>query len=301
MGDRLLTPTHAASWRRAAVRPVLEAYAASEAVDAVMLSGSTARGDADRWSDTEVGVFWSRRPTAEERGAIVQVAAEIRTVTGEDANPPWYDHVYLGAKQPDGLMVEVVHTPTSVVEETFDTVLGSCQPDGPGLDLIKGIVEGREITGVRADVVTRWQARAATYPRGLAIAVVQRDGAIEQFWRWRMLVERDNPLLLAREFMRVASQLLNVLHALNGLYCGHPSAFKRLDPLEHDLTIAPPNLAARLRSVFSLPTPDGAAVLHDLVEATYDLVETHLPEVDVNQLRAQFRSDRQPLETLPKA
>jgi predicted nucleotidyltransferase len=237
MGDRLLTPTHAASWRRAAVQPVLEAYAASEAIDAVMLSGSTARGDADRWSDTEVGVFWSWPPTAEERGAIVQVAADIRMVTGEDANPPWYDHVYLGAKRPEGLMVEVVHTPTSAVEETLDTVLGSCQPDGPGLDLSKGIVEGREITGVRADVVRRWQERAATYPRSLAIAVVQRDGAIEQFWRWRMLVDRDNPLLLAREFMRVASQLLNVLHALNGLYCGHPSAFKRLDTLQHNLTI----------------------------------------------------------------
>jgi hypothetical protein len=264
-----------------------------------MLSGSTARGDADRWSDTEVGVFWSWPPTAEERGAIVQVAADIRMVTGEDANPPWYDHVYLGAKRPDGLMVEVVHTPTRAVEETLDTVLGSCQPDGPGLDLIKGIVEGREITGVRADVVRRWQERAATYPRSLAIAVVQRDGAIEQFWRWRMLVDRDNPLLLAREFMRVASQLLNVLHALNGLYCGHPSAFKRLDTLQHNLTIAPPDLAARLRSVFSLPAPEGAAVLHDLVEATYDLVETRLPEVNVTHLRTLFHSNRQPLETLP--
>jgi hypothetical protein len=32
----------ASSWRRLAVQPVLDAYAASGAVDAVMLSGSTA-------------------------------------------------------------------------------------------------------------------------------------------------------------------------------------------------------------------------------------------------------------------
>ena len=37
-------PTQAASWRRVAVPPVLEAYAGSAGVDAVMLSGSTARG-----------------------------------------------------------------------------------------------------------------------------------------------------------------------------------------------------------------------------------------------------------------
>jgi hypothetical protein len=92
-----------------------------------------------------------------------------------------------------------------------------------------------------------------------------------------MLVERDNPLLLAREFSRIAGQLLNVLHALNGRYCGHPSAFKRLDALERELAIAPCGLAARLRSAFTLPAPQSAAVLRDLVEDTYDLVGAHLP------------------------
>lgn len=301
MGDFQPSPTHAASWRQAAVRPVLDAYAASAAVDAVILSGSTARGDADRWSDTEVGVFWSRPPTIRERAAVAGVAgaADLRTVTGEDANPPWYDHLYLGAERPDGLMVEVVHTLTSVVDDTLDTVLGSCEPDPPGLDIIKGIVDGREIGGTRADVVTRWKARAATYPHRLAVAVIQRDGAIEQFWRWRMLIERDNPLLLAREFTRIASQLLNVLHALNGRYCGPPSAFKRLDALEHELPTAPLELAARLRSAFTLAPSEGATVLRDLIEETYDLIVIHLPEVDVDRLRMLFRSDRSPFETLP--
>ena len=285
------------------MRPVLDAYADSAGVDAVMLSGSTARGDADRWSDTEVGVFWSRPPTTKERAAVARAAraADVRMVTSEDANPPWYDHIHLGAERPNGLMVEVIHTLTEVVDDILDTVLGSCEPDPPGLDAVKGIVDGCEVFGARADRVAGWKARAAHYPRGLAIAVAQRDGAIEQFWRWRMLVERDNPLLLAREFTRVATQLLNVLHALNGRYCGHPSAFKRLDTLEHELAVAPPRLADRLRSAFRLSPPEGAAVLRDLVEETYELVEVHLPEVDVERLRTLFRADRRPLEELPTA
>jgi hypothetical protein len=303
MDDRQPGPTRAARWRHAAVQPVLAAYSASAAVDAVMLSGSTARGDADRWSDAEVGVFWSRPPTGNERAAAAAAAraADIRMVTGVGANPPWYDHIYLGASRPDGLMVEVIHTLTTAVDATLDTVLGSCEPDPLGLDTIKGIVDGREVRGARADVVTRWKERAASYPRDLAIAVVQRDGAIEQFWRWRMHVERDNPLLLAREFSRTASQLLNVLHALNGRYCGHASAFKRLDALDHALTIAPRGLATRLRSAFTLPAPEGAAMLRELVEDTYDLIEVHLPGVDVARLRTLFRSDRTALETLPAA
>ena len=42
-----------------------------------------------------------------------------------------------------------------------------------------------------------------------------------------------------------------------------------------------------------------AALFRDLVEETYNLVEQHLPEVDVELLRTIFRSDRAPLEALP--
>jgi hypothetical protein len=285
--------TEASRWRRAAVRPVLDWYAGLQDVDAVMLGGSTARGDADRWSDVEVGVFWRRRPTTAERLAVPG-AAEVQPVNAD--NEPWYDEVYLGAPRPDGLLVEVAHLLTRTVETILDDVL-SGHPDGPGMTLMKGLVDGRDVIGPRPDLVARWQERVATYPRDLTLAVVRRDGNIVKFWRLQMLVERDNPFLLAREFMRITNQLLNVLHALNGRYCGHVTAFKRLDTLERDLPLAPAHLAARLRAVFTEPAPDGAQALRALVEETYDLVEHHLPEVDVGLLRTNFRSDRTPLDS----
>ena len=76
--------TDAARWRRQVVRPLLDWYAALDGVDAVMLGGSTARGDADRWSDVEVGVFWERPPTAAQRRAV---PAEVRLLN-VDGPPP---------------------------------------------------------------------------------------------------------------------------------------------------------------------------------------------------------------------
>lgn len=286
--------TDAARWRRRTVRPVLDWYAAVEGVDAVMLGGSTARGDADRWSDVEVGVFWRRPPTPAERLAVAGVA-EVRVVNVD--GPPWDDHLYLGAPRPDGLMVEVAHTLTQTVENALDDLLVAGTPDGQVMQLALGILDGREVIGPRAELVARWQERVATYPRGLALAVVRYNGNIEKFWRWQMLYERDNPLLVAREFVRMTNQLLNVLHALNGRYSGHVLAFKRLDAMERDLPLAPPSLAARVRAVFTRPAPEGAQTLHDLIEETYDLVERHLPEVDVDALRATFRSNRKPIES----
>ncbi|TCC25529.1 nucleotidyltransferase domain-containing protein [Kribbella speibonae] len=282
--------TEAAQRRRVMVRPVMDWYAAVDGVDAVMLGGSTARGDADRWSDIEVGVFWQRPPTEAERLAVAG-AADVRLVNVD--GPPWDDHLYLGEPRPDGLLVEVAHTLTQTVENSLDELL-SGKPDGQVMQLAQGIIDGREVIGPRAELVARWQGRVATYPRDLALAVVRYNGNIEKFWRWQMFFERDNPLLVAREFVRMTNQLLSVLYALNGRYSGHVLAFKRLDAL--DLPLAPPSLPARLRAVFGRPAPEGAQTLHDLIEETFDLVERHLPEVDVAALRATFRSDRKPLD-----
>jgi hypothetical protein len=52
----------ASAWREGFVQPLLAAYAAVSDVAAVALSGSAARGAADRWSDVESMAFWSRPP-----------------------------------------------------------------------------------------------------------------------------------------------------------------------------------------------------------------------------------------------
>ena len=195
-----------------------------------------------------------------------------------------------------GLMLEVAHTLSESVDDALNDLLAG-RPDGATLQLAQGFVDSTDVTGRRPELVARWQKRVATYPRDLAIAVVQHDGNIEKFWRLQMLIERENPLLISREFVRITGQFLTVLHALNGRYCGHILAFKRLDTMERDLLLAPPSLAARVRAVFTSPAPTGAQILHDLVEETYDLVEHHLPEVDVNRLRATFRTARKPIDS----
>ncbi len=111
-----------------------------------------------------------------------------------------------------------------------------------------------------------------------------------------MLIERDNPVLLAREFLRMSNQMLAVLHAVNGCYSGHVLAFKRLDALEAELDHAPRQLATRLRAVFTAPPPQAADVLRHLIEETYDVIEAQLPEVDVTRLRTRFHADRKPVE-----
>jgi hypothetical protein len=52
-------------------------------------------------------------------------------VTDDVAGPPRYDHLYLGARQPDGLMVEVVYALTCTTEGLMDATNSCAPPSDP--------------------------------------------------------------------------------------------------------------------------------------------------------------------------
>jgi hypothetical protein len=141
------------------------------------------------------------------------------------------------------------------------------------------------------DDLTAWRARLIPYPRDLASAVVRRHGQIDHFWRWQMYVERDNMLELSAHFADVAIRVVQVACALSGVWW--PGA-KWLPSLAAQLPVAPADLDKRLRRIPHESPTDAAAILAALVAETYDLVELHLPEVDVARLRAIFHFARRP-------
>ena len=62
----------ASQWRFDLAQKIASIYAHNPPVAAVMISGSTARGHADRFSDVELGVFWDQPPTETERAVVVE-------------------------------------------------------------------------------------------------------------------------------------------------------------------------------------------------------------------------------------
>ena len=57
----------ASRWRIAVARRVEACYRQDSRVRAFMIGGSVSRGLADRYSDLEIGVFWTTTPSPEER------------------------------------------------------------------------------------------------------------------------------------------------------------------------------------------------------------------------------------------
>jgi hypothetical protein len=186
------------------------------------------------------------------------------------------------------VLLEVVHYTVDFINRTLDSVLYQYNADEIKHNLLAGILDGIPLYGV--DFIKRWQVRAVAYPDALAVAVVKRHATIDHFWRWQMFLHRNENLLgLYQSFNQVEQQLLHMLLGVNHIYY---FGFKWLDIVVACLPIAPPNLASRLKRIYQVAPAEGARQLAALVEETYDLVEQHLPTIDVDWLRRVFRYQR---------
>ena len=293
--------TEPASWRHEIARSLADAFATNPAVEAVFLGGSTARGQADRYSDVETGVFWERDPTMAERAYAISAAGGELHLQYEPEGIYWEDSLFAGrdaAGSPQsGQFVEISHIRTTEIERILDRLSSDPDPDDDVLNLLSGIADSVALHGIAR--VASWRAIARSYPDGLARAVVRRHGQIEFFWRWEMLVARGNhPGPLHAHFWSIQQHVLQMLLATNRRY---PLGYKFLDSIFERCALAPDRFAQRFDSVSTLPPDRAAKELQALVLETYALVEQHVPGLgrEIQQWRPWFayerpRWDRQP-------
>jgi hypothetical protein len=156
------------------------------------------------------------------------------------------------------------------VLEQFDTAL-------PKQILIAAVQDGIPLYGDA--LLAQWQVRAKAYPDRLAIKMIQENLWCGPWFIPRAYVERDDQLVLYQHVIWMQQSILKILAGLNRCY--YPSAeHKWMDVLIARFTLAPANLAARLKQVFGQPPAEGMRQMLELVHETVGLVAQHCPEVD---------------------
>lgn len=266
-------------WRLDVARHIAAAYEDNPRLRAVIAGGSTARGQADEYSDLEIGVFWDDLPTEAERAAAIQKS-------GGDLhglNPP--DGIYLedcffiGRDLRDtpksGQLVELSHIRAADLEQIVSGLATHPAADPDTLNVLSGLVDGQPLAGTSwiADLA----AKARDYPEALQTAVIGRHAAIEHFWRWQMLVARGSQSgPLQAHFWSVQQRMLQCLLAVNRRY---PIGDKFLKSLIDRCRISPPDFARRFLTVQTLPASRAAEELQALMHETYDLIGQRVPSL----------------------
>ncbi len=290
------------SWRHEIARALADAFAVNSAVEAIFLGGSTARGQADQFSDIEIAIFWGRAPTKPERAQAIAAAGGQLHLQYEPEGIYWEDSLFVGhdaAGSPQsGQFVEMSHIRTTEIDRLLDRLETDPDPHEDVLNLLSGIDDSVALHGIER--IERWRGIVRSYPDELARAVVRRHGQIEFFGQWEMLVARGNhPGPLQAHFWNIQQHVLQMLLAVNRRY---PLGYKFLDSIFERCAVAPERFAERFHSVSTLPPDRAAGELQALVHETYDLVEQHVPGLDpgqVEQWRIWFAYTRPRWDRMP--
>src|SRR6266496_583521 len=282
-------------WRYALAQQIASHYHANLKVAAVLVEGSVARGYADRSSDLDLAVFWARPPTAQERRDIVTRAL------GRGRHPSSPSRREAAGREPrtvrEGVAIDVRHTTVAATEGLLAAVLERTDPRLSRQQRLAALRSALPL--VNPTLITRWQQQAAAYPDALAASMVRKYLRFRPAWEQEQLAERHEVLVLYDSFCTAQKQLLLVLLGLNRLY--YPG-WRWMDRLLDRLQVMPPNLSTRLKQLFAIASIDPLASvyqLHDLIEETFVLVETHLGEVDTHTARKRFRGQRRAGEHAP--
>jgi hypothetical protein len=265
---------------RELARRITAAYLRHMTLSGAILTGSGARGDADRYSDLDLLLYAEEVPPADAPAAAQrELGAGPAAVLLAHGPNGFLDQFPLV-----GVQCQVGVIPIGDVEDELDGLLVDHEGlDTPVAKIATGLLEGIPLHG--ADLIARLRARAADYPQGLREAMVRHWWRFFPLWYHEpSLAARDAPLWRQEELVNAAYALIGTLAGVNSLYFAR-FEFKRQRAFLDKLALAPPRFADRLESLFTLPPAEAVVELGALVLETQAIVQRELPGVDVTLRR----------------
>lgn len=274
------------AWRRALAGEFAAGYRDRPGVRAVLLSGSVARGLADRYSDIELLVVWADPPgDAARQDAVAAGGGKLLTAYEyDDENAEWSDDVLHS-----GVEIQVSHRTAAAVDQWITEVTAGFDPDLTKQDLIALIRAGVPLTG--AALIERWRRQTEDYPAPLGDAMIRAHLDFRSAWQRRKLLDRQDLIPLYADLVDTARNVVLVLLGLNRTYFPH-LGFKWIPALAADLAEAPPALADRLAAFFTAAPAEAVRTADALIEETLELVAARRPAVGAAEALAGVRQTR---------
>lgn len=263
---------------------IVQPYTELPTVRAAMVTGSSAKGLSDYYSDLDMTMYYADELPAEaELAAIRQAhgASERKWTIGDRAGGSFAEAYDVG-----GIEVQIGHTTIAVWEETIADVLEKLTCDTPVQKALEGTLACKALYG--AAYIDHWKAQIGAYPPTLAEAMVKKHLAFFPVWGLQPhFLTRDATIWYYQILVEAAHNLVGVLAGLNRLYFT-TFQFKRMAHFIAQMKIAPPNLAARLDAIFQPDMARGVVELEMLVAETVALVEKHMPTIDTGQAKRRI-------------
>ena len=269
-------------------RRVLAPYTRLPNARAAMITGSSAEGVSDHYSDLDMTVYYDGELPREEALKAIREshgAPERAWLLGDPA-----DGNFAEAYELDGIQAQIGHATVAVWENDIAEVLDRWNADTPLHKAMSGTLECVAVHG--EDLIDRWKARIRAYPDGLARKMVETRLQIFPVWYVQDALDaRDATLWHFQIRTETAYALLGILAGLNRLYFT-TFQFKKMRRFVGEMRVKPERVAERLEALFQQTHPAAAASLEALVREVLALVAREMPDVDIARLQRRVGGKR---------
>jgi hypothetical protein len=233
-----------------------------------VVSGSTARGLADVWSDLELAVYWDQPPADALRDrAIAALGAALTRRVSFEAPDGWFGVDNL---EVDGFGVDVPMTTCARVERILDAVLGGDLAEDKH-ELVAILSEVEPVSG--HERVRAWQERAVIGD-DLQRALVAHHLRLLPSSAMYVDLARGNDVRVLERTLSWVQDGLRALFAINRVWFpGFKAARLRLPTLRLQPADTPARLAAALRGPTREAAEAAVAWLDDVYRLAVDIAE----------------------------
>ena len=283
----------ASQYLLALAKQKLQAYTAHPNAKAAMITGSTATGQADYYSDVEMFIYYDKLPPKEQlQSARQQNQGSEPIITFEDEEQRFFGEFYYI----DSVQFQIGNSTIQFWEEEMATVFEKLDVTSPAQKALSGMLECIPVYG--EELISQWKQQIANYPDSLARTMVEKHLNFFPLWAVKEhLAARDTTLFQHQIRLEAGQNLLGVLAGLNRLYYS-TFQLKRMKQFIEQMSIAPQDLYLRLETIFRQEPLSATDLLKELIAETVKLVELHLPEIDTSEVKRSL--ERQPHKWTPQ-
>jgi hypothetical protein len=271
----------ASQYLLALAKQKIQVYTAHPNAKAAMITGSTATGQADYYSDVEMFIYYDKLPSKEE----LQLARQRNQgsepiLTFEDEKQRFFGEFYYI----DEVQFQIGNSTIEFWEkEEMATVFEKLDVTSPAQKALSGMLDCVPVYG--EELILQWKQQIANYPDALARKMVEKHLNFFPLWAVKEhLAARDTTLFQHQIRLEAGQNILGVLAGLNHLYYS-TFQLKRMKKLIEQMSIAPGDLYLRLENIYCQEPLAGSEHLKELIAETIELVELHLPEINRSKLR----------------
>lgn len=252
-------------------------------LEAILLTGSVAKGWTDAVSDIDLMFYYAELPNHAEFERLKQAAldsgGDIYSYTPGEALACYH---FI-----DGIKVDFAHQVSAEIEMMVDEFLANAIVDNETTHIImSGIAQGILLFG--GEKVQQWQQRlSAPSERYWASLICNNLRFPPVAVMKEMGAERQDYALVYELMLQSLPRLINIWCGLSGKI--PPGKVKSSDRLASTLGTAPDNAGARLRQMWNACPEDGVTIFYQLVDETLLLVEKHHPQIDTRPARERLQ------------